>query len=250
MKKILVIGESCNDIYSYCKTSRLAPEAPVPVIQPISEINVGGMAMNVYQNVKSIGVEVYILTNSNWKKISKHRFIDDRTNQMFLRVDSNDQEYGRIDFNTIDFSLYDAIIISDYDKGYLFKEDIEFICKNHNYVFLDTKKILGDWAKLAKYIKINNYEYEASKKSIGDTLYESLIITLGSQGCQYKNTTYPVPKVDVKDTCGAGDTFIAALVCDFIFSNNIEQSIQFANKCATQVIQKRGTGKTNLKIQI
>jgi D-beta-D-heptose 7-phosphate kinase/D-beta-D-heptose 1-phosphate adenosyltransferase len=250
MKKILVIGESCNDLYSYCKTSRLAPEAPVPVVQPVSEINVGGMAMNVYQNVKSIGIEVDIFTNSNWEKISKHRFIDDRTNQMFLRVDSNDQEYGRIDLTNINFLLYDAIIISDYDKGYLTKEDIEFICKSHNYVFLDTKKILGDWAKLAKFIKINNYEYEASEKYIGDTLYESLIITLGSKGCQYKNTTYSVPEVDVKDTCGAGDTFIAALVCDFIFSNNIEQSIQFANKCSTQVIQKRGTGKTNLKIQI
>ena len=250
MKKILVIGESCNDIYSYCKTSRLAPEAPVPVVQPVSKISVGGMAMNVYQNVKSIGIEVDIFTNSNWKKISKHRFIDDRTNQMFLRVDSNDQEYGRIDLTNINFLSYDSIIISDYDKGYLTKEDIEFICKSHSYVFLDTKKILGDWAKLAKFIKINNYEYEASKKYIGNTLYESLITTLGSKGCQYKDTTYSVPEVDVKDTCGAGDTFIAALVCDFIYSNNIEQSIQFANKCSTQVIQKRGTGKTNLKIQI
>lgn len=250
MSKILVIGESCNDIYSYCKTSRLAPEAPVPVVQPVSEINVGGMAMNVYQNVKSIGVEVDIITNNNWKQISKHRFIDDRTNQMFLRVDSNDQNYGKIDTSTIDFSSYSAIIISDYDKGYLTKEDIEYICNNHSYVFLDTKKILGDWAKFAKYIKINNYEYEASKKYIDDILHESLIITLGSQGCQHKNNIYPVPEVDVKDTCGAGDTFIAALVCDYMFSNNIEHSIQFANKCATQVIQKRGTGKTNLKIQI
>jgi D-beta-D-heptose 7-phosphate kinase/D-beta-D-heptose 1-phosphate adenosyltransferase len=248
--KILVIGESCNDIYSYCKTSRLAPEAPVPVVQPLNDINIGGMAMNVYENIKSLGVEADLITNSNWQNITKHRFIDDRTNQMFLRVDSNDQNYGKLNINDLDLDKYIAIIISDYDKGYLTKEDIEFICKIHDNVFLDTKKILGDWAKLAKFIKINNYEYEISKKHISNTLHESLIITLGSKGCQYKDITYLVPEVDVKDTCGAGDTFIAALVCDFIFSNNIIHSICFANKCATQVIQKRGTGKTNLKIQI
>jgi D-beta-D-heptose 7-phosphate kinase/D-beta-D-heptose 1-phosphate adenosyltransferase len=249
MSKILVIGESCNDIYSYCKTSRLAPEAPVPVVQPLSEINVGGMAMNVFENVKSLGTKVNILTNPNWKSITKHRFIDDRTNQMFLRVDSNDQNYGRIDLNGLDLNQYKAIIISDYDKGYLTEKDIEFICKNHDNVFLDTKKILGSWAEYAKFIKINNYEYEASKKHINDSLNKSLIITLGAQGCQYQNQIYPVQEVDVKDTCGAGDTFIAALVCHFITSNNVEESIKFANKCSTQVIQKRGTSKTTLKIQ-
>jgi sugar/nucleoside kinase (ribokinase family) len=72
---------------------------------------------------------------------------------------------------------------------------------------------------------------------------------LGAQGCQYQNQIYPVQEVDVKDTCGAGDTFIAALVCHFITSNNVEESIKFANKCSTQVIQKRGTSKTTLKIQ-
>lgn len=36
---------------------------------------------------------------------------------------------------------YDAIVISDYDKGFLTTEDLKVICKNFNGpVFIDTKK--------------------------------------------------------------------------------------------------------------
>jgi bifunctional ADP-heptose synthase (sugar kinase/adenylyltransferase) len=245
--RILVIGESCNDVYSYGSVNRLAPEAPVPVLQPLKTIEVGGMAMNVYENIKSLEVDVDILTNDNWKNITKNRFIDDKTNQMFLRVDINDSGYGRVNLN-IEWSKYDAIVISDYDKGFLTKEDIENICTNHDVVFLDTKKVLGNWARKALYIKINNYEYENSKNTIDSNLKDILIITLGAGGCEHKGNIYPVPKVDVKDTCGAGDTFIAALVCRYLETYNINKSIIFANKCATQVIQKRGTSKINQEL--
>lgn len=246
--RILIIGESCNDTYVYGLTNRLAPEAPVPVLQPIEKIEVGGMAMNVYENLKSLEIDVDIITNNNWSSIVKKRFIDKKTNQMFLRVDTNDTNYGKIDLTKINFNNYNAIIISDYDKGFLSKEDISFICEKHNKVFLDTKKILGPWAKKALYIKINNYEYESSKDYITDDLKKLLIITLGEEGCEHNGIKYSVSKVDVKDTCGAGDTFIAAFVCRYLETENIKKSILFANKCATQVIQKRGTSKINLEL--
>ena len=53
--------------------------------------------------------------------------------------------------------------------------------------------------------------------------------------------TYPVEEVEVKDTSGAGDTFVAGLCCKMIETNNHDLSIGFANECATQVVQKRGT---------
>lgn len=246
--KVLVIGESCNDIYVYGSADRLAPEAPVPVFQPLEEMEIGGMAMNVYENLKSLEVDVDILTNDNWNSIIKKRFIDNKTNQMFLRVDTNDAKYGRINLSKINLNKYDAIIISDYDKGYLSKEDILYICDNHNKVFLDTKKVLDKWAEKALYIKINNYEYKLSKDYINENLKDILIITLGGDGCEHKGIKYPVPRVDVKDTCGAGDTFIAALVCRYLETENIKKAIIFANKCATQVIQKRGTSKINLEL--
>lgn len=246
--KILVIGESCNDVYVYGKSNRLAPEAPVPIFLPLEEIEIGGMAMNVFENVKSLDFDVEIITNQNWKSIIKKRFIDNKTNQMFLRVDTNDNLYEKIDFTKINFSHYNAVIISDYDKGFISKDEIFEICDKHDKVFLDTKKILGDWANKSLYIKINNYEYEMSKNFITDELRKKIIVTLGENGSEYDGTIFSVPKVDVKDTCGAGDTFIAALTCRFLETENIKKAIMFANKCATQVIQKRGTSKINLEL--
>jgi D-beta-D-heptose 7-phosphate kinase/D-beta-D-heptose 1-phosphate adenosyltransferase len=61
--KILVIGDSCTDIFRYGKVERLAPEAPVPVIVPTSETSSPGMAGNVVRNLEALGAEVDFITN-------------------------------------------------------------------------------------------------------------------------------------------------------------------------------------------
>ena len=43
---ILVVGDSCKDIFIYGDIDRLAPEAPIPVFNPIEEkINDGWLRM-------------------------------------------------------------------------------------------------------------------------------------------------------------------------------------------------------------
>ena len=98
---ILVIGESCNDIFHYGVCNRLCPEAPVPVFNSSKVVNNGGMAMNVYSNLLSLGSNVQIHTNSNWKNITKTRFVDRRTNHMFMRLDERDDEYGKINLKDL-----------------------------------------------------------------------------------------------------------------------------------------------------
>ena len=46
--------------------------------------------------------------------------------------------------------------------------------------------------------------------------------------------------VEIKDSSGGGDTFIAGLVAEYIKTNDIDKAIRFANDCATKVVQKRG----------
>ena len=140
----------------------------------------------------------------------------------------------------INFSLYDAIIISDYNKGFLSCKDIEYIGQKHDLVFLDTKKVLGSWAKTINYIKINLNEYEKTKHMLDEEINNNLIITMGSSGARHKGIVYPVSKVEIKDVSGAGDTFLAGLVASYIESECIEKSIKFANECATKVVQKKG----------
>ena len=247
MSNILVIGESCSDVFVYGTCDRICPEAPVPVFNPSHSTDNGGMAKNVASNLESMDVEGNLITNGD--KIIKTRFVDAKTNAMILRVDENDTT-KRIDRDVL-MSIndnmykgirYDAIIISDYCKGFLTEDDISYIGKHNTNVFLDTKKRLGNWSLDIDYIKINSYEYERTKDTIDWNFFEDkLIITLGEKGCQYKGTNFPVPKItDIKDLSGAGDTFIAGLVVEYLKSKDMGKAIEYAQDCATVVVQKAG----------
>ena len=157
-----------------------------------------------------------------------------------LRIDKNDEKYGRCKVKDIDFSKYAAIVVSDYNKGYLTEGDIEYISKQHPTTFLDTKKTLGSWCKDVKFIKINDIEYEKTKETVTKNLFNKLIITMGPDGCKYKDLVFPVPAVEIKDAGGAGDTFVASLAVKYVETEDIFESIKFANECATQVVQKKG----------
>jgi len=237
MKKILVIGDSCRDIFIYCDANRLCPDVPVPVLNVVSQTENGGMAKNVQRNIQS-HIDCDIVTNKNWNDITKTRYVHSSTNHMFFRVDSP-HNLDRIKLENIDLN-YELIVVSDYDKGFLKEDDIQFICKNHENVFLDTKKILGEWAKDAKYIKINNFEYQKSQEFIVGDLKKKVIRTRGGDGCEFQGKTYSVERVEVKDTSGAGDSFMSGLVIEYLRSKDIEKSINFANKCASEVVKHRG----------
>jgi bifunctional ADP-heptose synthase (sugar kinase/adenylyltransferase) len=239
--KILVIGESCRDVFHYGKCDRLAPEAPAPVFNPLKTVENGGMAKNVYKNLLALGIDANLFTNENWNTITKTRYIDFNMNHMFLRVDTNDKKYGRAQLKRLRYKNYDAIIISDYDKGFLTESDIQHISQKHPNVFLDTKKLLGSWCENAKYIKINHSEYTATAHTLTDDIMDKLIITMSREGCKHQGVLYPVPEVQIKDSSGAGDTFISALAVKYVETNDISEAIRFANECATTVVQKRGT---------
>jgi len=242
-KKILVIGESCKDIFIYGVSNRLAPEAPAPVFTEVSRTENPGMAMNVKRNVNSLGIDCDIWTNDNWEAITKTRYIDDRTNHMFLRVDCNDKSFGKFSINSKrleEASSYDAIIISDYNKKFLSNDDIAKISRVSSLTLLDSKRMLGEWCRDIKYIKINGDEYQKTKSSIHENLLDKLIITLGKEGCVYRDQKFEVDSVSVKDVAGAGDTFISALAVHLMRDNSLASALKFANNCATKVVQKRG----------
>jgi D-beta-D-heptose 7-phosphate kinase/D-beta-D-heptose 1-phosphate adenosyltransferase len=157
---------------------------------------------------------------------------------MFFRVDTT-QEIKRTNVRKIDLDC-EVVVISDYNKGFLMEEDIEYICSNHDNVFIDTKKILGDWVTKAKFIKINDYEYNNSESFITDKMHSKIIHTMGGLGCEYQGKRYPTEKVEVKDLSGAGDTFMASLVVKFVETNDIIQSIKYANQCASKVVSQKG----------
>ena len=238
--KILVIGDSCVDIFRYGKVERIAPEAPVPIIVPERETSNPGMAGNVVANLKALGAEVDFITNKT--EIRKIRYVCSKYNHLLLRVDENDI-CEKIDIVPFKTGIYNAVIISDYCKGFLTEEDIEIISKSFDCpIFLDTKKILGNWAHNIDFIKINYHEYERNKEILKNDLIlnNKTIVTRGKYGCDYQTKNYPTVDVPVKDVSGAGDTFLSGLVIEYARSKDINKAIQFAQECTTIVIQKSG----------
>ncbi|MFZ1074842.1 MAG: PfkB family carbohydrate kinase [Minisyncoccia bacterium] len=238
-KKILIVGETCLDRFVYCAADRLAPDLPVPVLKVISETENPGMAKNVERNVKAIYTHCDLVTNKGWKKITKTRYVHQESNYTFIRIDT-EPRIPRIAVRELPLSKYDIVAISDYNKGFLTEEDIKYICERHDTVFIDTKKILGPWVRRAKFIKINNQEYERSRHALTPSLAKKIICTKGGAGAEYQGALFPVEKVDVKDLTGAGDSFFAAIVVRYAETGNIKESIEFANECAKEVVKHKG----------
>jgi D-beta-D-heptose 7-phosphate kinase/D-beta-D-heptose 1-phosphate adenosyltransferase len=229
--KVLLIGDSCTDEYVYGEVKRLNPEAPVPVLDYKKTETRNGMAWNVYNNLKSFGIEVYMMTNE--EKIIKTRYIDEKTNQQILRVDVESQcKPMKYEIPNED---WDAVVISDYNKGFITSEKLfDIVCKVKCPVFIDTKKTL--FPEYNCYIKLNDIEYSRLTQK-----YDNLIITHGSKGAEYDGVMYSGEKVNVYDVVGAGDTFLSALTYGYLTQGSIQKAIPFANKAAAISVQHPGT---------
>ena len=191
-----------------------------------------GMAANVFENLKAFQLDVQFITNK--EKIVKTRYVDDKYNHQILRVDRH-EALAQLEYSN-NAESYDAIVISDYNKGFISQEKLsEIVEKADCPVFVDTKKRKVP-AKENCFIKVN----EAESKELIDPP-ENVIITLGDRGALFKNKIYPSDKVTVFDVVGAGDTFLAALTYFYLLKGSIEKAIPYANKASSIAVQHTGT---------
>jgi D-beta-D-heptose 7-phosphate kinase/D-beta-D-heptose 1-phosphate adenosyltransferase len=137
----------------------------------------------------------------------------------------------------LDVSSFDAVVISDYDKGFVDTDTAAAIIKFAKSipVFVDSKK-----NDLSCYrgciIKINEQESRnALNVPDGD-----LIITLGSRGCVWNDMLFEAEKVSVFDVCGAGDTFLASLVTGYLSTSDMPYALAFANRCSAIAVSNFG----------
>jgi bifunctional ADP-heptose synthase (sugar kinase/adenylyltransferase) len=245
MYKILVIGESCLDIFTYGDVERLSPEAPVPVFKPKEDVTNQGMAGNVIKNLEKISPESSVMFLTQNEKITKQRMVDKKTNHMLIRIDTGENyKVSQLVLNPQVKTLipdFDVVIVSDYNKGFITEETFIDIGKKSKLMFVDTKRILSQKIiDVCDFIKLNQQEYINNKKIVDENL-EKFVITLGSEGAQYLQTKYPSPKPqETIDVSGAGDTFIASLTIKYLETKKITEAIDFANKMSSLVVSKRG----------
>lgn len=241
--KIIVIGESCKDVFIYGDVKRLSPEAPVPVLNPSEVVSNPGMSGNVVENLKALNENIEIIHWHQKELITKTRYVEKKSNHMFLRVDEGETEIEQFQLTKDkinELENVDGVIVSDYNKGFLNEEVLIQITNFSKFSIIDSKRKIGSTlVSCFDFIKLNELEFLGC--NLNSHHLGKILITLGSKGAKYKEKIYPSPDPkETIDVSGAGDTFTASFTMKYLQTQNIEESIIFANKMASIVVSKRG----------
>lgn len=242
MTKVAVIGDVIIDKYIYGTSERLSPEAPVPVVKHLSEKETLGGAGLVYENLKSLGVDVELYDTGEEPSI-KTRVICD--GHYITRIDDDKFANGTDVLDKIinnDFSQYAYVVLSDYNKGVLdeSRRIIEHINKFGCKIIVDPKTHAthyeGAWL-----VKPNEKEFQ----EYFINWQGNIIITQAGNNvvANIDNKIYdiPVAKVEVSDVTGAGDCFLAAFVYGLTIGKDHRTCLEMAIKGATESVKHVGT---------
>ena len=241
--KVLVIGDVIIDKYIYGTSQRLSPEAPVPIVKHLHEVETLGGAGLVYKNLKSLGVDVTLFDTEQPRSI-KTRVICD--GHYVTRIDDDKHANSAAVLDAVqatDFTKYDYVILSDYNKGVL-DESLDIIehlnafgCK----VIVDPKEHANHYIN-AWLIKPNYSEFT----KFGFISWQGNIITTNAGNnvvATIDNTDYdiPVEAVEVSDVTGAGDCFLAAFVYGLTKQYNHKHCLELAVRGSREAVKHVGT---------
>ena len=241
--KVLVIGDVIIDKYIYGTSTRISPEAPVPVITYIDEKETRGGAGLVYENLKSLGVDVDMFETPGDVSV-KTRIICD--GHYITRIDDDAQASGADVLDLVkstDFSQYDYVVLSDYNKGVLdeAKDIIAHINKYNCKVIVDPKEHAwfyeGAWLVKPNYNEFHDLGFDEWQGNIITTnAGEEVIAHIDG-----KNYEIPVENLEVADVTGAGDCFLASFVYALTKGYDYEKAIKVAVRGSTESVKHAGT---------
>lgn len=261
-REILVLGDLMLDRYIYGNVTRISPEAPVPVIEVTGEnIRLGG-AGNAISNIRALGGNVTAVgvVGDDWygKKLiellEQERvntdcviITNDRPTTIKTRVVSGQQHLLRIDKEKreainaectkiiMNFLLekmddFDALFVSDYDKGVVTNELLEELITlsgksgkpvivypkvEHLLDYKGVNIIITNIEKASAVTGINQIN-ETSIRNMGQWILthlecECVLITRGKEGMSLFEKNGSVTNIkalakEVRDETGAGDT--------------------------------------------
>ena len=296
MKNILVIGDLILDTYISGIINKISPENHCPVFELANSrknfylggaanaaINLSLLDNNVYligkigkdkngnivKNLLKNKIKFLPILSSNFKTINKLRYVTDYGH--VLRVDDENLETNKkslkLDFikKKLNKIHFDAIYVSDYNKGFIDLNVIRFIRslkKKNTLLFVDTKNYNINLYRNFDFIKPNKPFIESlinkkinllqNKKDIIQLRLlikkfelKNMIITMGSKGALYLNNKKKffskAKKVEFYNLSGAGDVFGSVFISNFLINNDVIKSLDLANLKTSEAIQKPGT---------
>ena len=295
--KVLVLGDLMWDEYYWGNCDRVSPEAPVPIVQVHKVDRVPGGATNVLRNLTSLKVSAGIMgiVGSDQNGLEMQRELrrwnlrltqvwesKDRPTTVKTRVIARKQQIIRLDHEETkpikkimqsrvlevfaqEVNKFDALIISDYDKGFLTEDllaNVIKIAKDRKiYIAVDPQVRYFHLYRGVNLITPNEQEASDAMKMplpqndqflerLGDTLKEqieaeTILITRSEKGMALftdkKNPIYvPTAAKDVYDVTGAGDTVVSVFTATILAGADPLQATILANLAGGIVVAKFG----------
>ncbi len=301
--KILVLGDVMVDMYDFCYTSssRPSPEKKDKLVYTTHKtIKTLGGAGNVAANLSALGVKTSLISVAGndghcltLQKLAEdagilHAIIKDEsrptTTKFRLYIDDDyilrrdDEKCNEIDEGVenkifVEFikqiNDIDAVIISDYNKGFFTKHNAQKIIEQCNLlnvpVIVDFKPSNCGYFENADIIAPNELEAKELLAGFNDcgnlksdilTLYKKLnckniVVTLGRKGiCGFDGCNFfklPAFEVVAVDVVGCGDTVRCCLAVACCLGLELKECAELANAAASVVVTKTGTATLNLQ---
>ncbi|TGN18805.1 D-glycero-beta-D-manno-heptose-7-phosphate kinase [Leptospira idonii] len=302
----MVIGDLILDEYLFGTVDRISPEAPVPVVWVRNDKHTLGGSGNVIQNLSSIETKSIVMGRLGKDKagdlmkslilkgnVSEKdlRLLESETIPTILktRIIASQQQVCRVDREEIvpltpdeeNFVLEQfkskigecsAVIVSDYDKGYLTKKVIEEVIR----IAVENKVIVTVDPQISHFFLYNGIDimtpnHHEAGKALGKKLEtekdieaacieiserirpKAMMITRGDKGMTiYETDTkkfHHIPTVakEVFDVTGAGDTVISTYTAFLAAGMSIHEASLISNASAGVVVGKLGAATVTHK---
>ncbi len=284
--RVAVIGDVMLDEYAFGRVERISPEAPVPVFHYVSSKFLPGGAANVALNLARLGVQVHLygvvgddpdgeevellcesvdivprFVKSKLRTLKKTRLLSKYHH--VLRIDYEERFLREDALNLLDIIRtddYDAVVVSNYDKGTIVEETLRFVKDNFPRAFkaIDPRSLFWkssgfDMVKpnLSELRRAMNRPLEdidevreATEIAYGKLGVGAVVSTMGDRGMWIVSDEgefyVPALKREVIDITGAGDTVLAWLVWAKINGYPWKEAGEIAAKAAALTVSHLG----------
>jgi len=297
--RVLVAGDVMLDEFVWGRVGRISPEAPVPVVEVERETEYAGGAANVVRNLRGFASNVAVmgvvgtdaaaqrvcdLLRNDGIDVSAVQSCANRPTTVKTRIIARHQQIVRVDREqcappseqvrsaALDqlagmLPTTDALILSDYGKGFLSPEFALALCAEATAA---AKCVTADpnpnnpvpWNSVTA-VKPNRAEAfraagmdhrvsdpvaldDVAEELLRQWNTEMLLITLGEEGmllAQRDGTRYHTPSRarEVFDVSGAGDTAMALFTLALAAQAAPWEAAEIANHASSVVVGKLGT---------
>lgn len=285
-KKVVVIGDVMLDQDIYGHVSRVSPEEEsAPVLKVDNDVFVLGGAANVASNISSLKGTVSVfgfVGNDQAGRIMKNLFEEkgityylenNSITTLKIRPKGRTRQIMRVDYEDCSKKIFnpalkekmqkeiissDIILISDYAKGAITKDLMNFLKEysskivvnpkpENKYLYKNVFLIIPNKKEALE--MSNKKDFLSAGRYLKKNLNSNVLITLAEKGMilfSDKELEIPTQAKEVYDVTGAGDTVASTIALSLASGSSLEEAAILANHAAGIAVSKYGTYNVKL----